>query len=373
MNPGIKGIWLRGEPIVYGLNNNFPVKLDFLNKARQLDVPEVHVSSLVMTGTNDTTGAGGTTALGRDFAKLFSRVQYIDNQEVVNASGPMLRILRQVELGAKATDPADNASASVQMENRFDIHWVPLDTRALRPRDFAIPVEHFLEGGQFNFTTPAAVPTGWGPFNADWRVQAEFKVHNGRTRELKSQRRIFEQVISQQEFEYPAVGALRSAIIGSALTTTGYTSLAAFTTIFSRTLDLPPTFRTNSLREDYRKGADVIGTNDEFLLATPGAIPLAFPLRAQKIGSMIDLPKSLHIDLLAAAPASGRLLLDLVVDRPPNLAALVMGYNSPGELARAVNQYGEIVIGDGDNPKASTFNATLARRLPIRLNPGRHG
>jgi hypothetical protein len=215
------------------------------------------------------------------------------------------------------------------------------------------------------------VPTGWGAVNADWRVQPELKIHDGRIRELKSQRRIFEMVVSQQEFEYPCYGSLRNAFIASALTTTGYTSLAAFSTIFSRTLDLPPSFRTDSLREDYRKGADAIGANDEFLLATPGAIPLYFTQRGEKIGQMIDLPKSLHVDLLAAAPASGRILIDAVVDRPPNLAAMTMGYQSPGELSRAVSQFGEIVIGDGENPKASTFNATLARRLPIRLNPGR--
>jgi len=373
MNAGLKGIWLRGEPIVYSLANNFPVKLDFLNKARQLTVPEVSVLSFVQTGTNDTSAGTGTnsTFLGRDFAKLFSRVQFIDNQEVINASGAMLRILRQIELGAKAVDPPDNVTTNLTTYvGRFDFHFEPLDTRALRPRDFRVPLEHFLEGGQVNFQTPAAVPTGCGNVNADWRVRPEIKVHDGRIRELKSQRRVFEQVVANQDFEYPAVGSLRSAILGSALTTTGYTSMATVSNVFSRTLDLPPNFDTNSLREDYRKGADVIGANDEFLLATPGAVPLAFPGRAQKTGTMIDLPKSFHLDMLVAAPASARLLLDLVVDRPPNLAALVMGYNSPGELARAINQYGEIVIGDGDNPKATTFNATLARRLPIRLNPG---
>lgn len=366
MNPALDGQWFRGESIPYSLSAGFPVKLDFLANARQFSVPEVTKIAFVITGTDDTTG-GGTTSLGRDFAKLFDQIQFQDESEMIKASGAMLRILRQVELGAKATDPADNANASVQMNRRLEIILESLDTRALRPRDFSVPLENFLEGGQLTFNSPAAVPTGYGPVNADWRVRVEMKVRDGRVKELKSRRRIYEQVVQQQEFDYPANGSLRNVILGSKLATTGYTSLAAFVSLYSRTLMTPPNFSVTGLTQDYTQGADVIGANDEFLLAAPGAIALKTPRRAQKIGHMINA-KVFHLDLLQAAPASGRLLLDMVVDRTPNLSATTMGYQSPGDLATAMKQIG-YVIGETSSYKASQFNADLVRRLPIRLYP----
>lgn len=325
----------------------------------------------ILTGTVDTTGGGGTTALGRDAPKLFDQVQFSDEQEVIKASGAMLRGLRQIELGAKAVDTADVASAvNASYEFRLEIMLKPLDTRHCRPGDFRIPLEHFLEGGVLNWNSAAAVPTGFGPVNADWRVRWEFFVEDGRQRELKSRRRIYEQVVQNQEFDYACNGSIRSAIIGSKLTTTGYTSLSAFSTIFSRTLETPPSFSVNGLRESYRKGSDVIGSNDEFLLATPAMIPLVFPHRAQRIGKMINA-KTLHIDLLAAAPASGRLLLDLVTDRTPLLAAATMGYQSPGELAAAMRRHGQ-VQGEQFQYPVEGFNMDLVKRLPVRLKSGNH-
>jgi hypothetical protein len=135
--------------------------------------------------------------------------------------------------------------------------------------------QHFLEGGQILFNTPAAVPTGWNSVQADQRVRLHVLVKDGRIPELKSRRRIYEQVVSQQEFDYQVNGSLRAALLGSKLTTTGYTSLAAFTTLFSRTLELPPQYQTHVLLDEYRMFADSLGTNDEFALATPGMIRCA--------------------------------------------------------------------------------------------------
>jgi hypothetical protein len=83
---------------------------------------------------------------------------------------------------------------------------------------------------------------------------------------------------------------------------------------------------------------------------------------------MIDL-KTLHLDLLAGAPTGGRLLTDTIVDRNADLAAITEGYPSPGDLAQAVKQFG-VVVGASGNHKATRFNASLARKLPVRLKPG---
>jgi len=372
MNAGQYKKRFRSEQVQYGLSAGFPVKLDFLSAARQMQVPEVAKMSFILTGTMDTTGGGGTTALGADAAKLFDQIRLSDEAEVIKASGALLRLQRQMELGSKAVDPGDVASAvNANYEFRMEFYFKPLDTRACRPQDFRVPLEHFLDGGILEWNSAAAVPTGFGPVNADWRVRVEMDVEDARVKELKSRRRVYEQVVQNQDFEYAAPGSIRTAIVGSKLTTTGYTSLAAFTTIFSRTLELPPNFVVSGLREDYRQGADAIGANDNFLAATPTAIPLVFPHRFQRTGKMIDA-KTLHIDLLQAAPASGRLLLDLVVNRTPNLAALVMGYPTPGELAQAIKARGQIV-GEGSNYPVAGSNLTLAQRLPIRIKAGRPG
>jgi hypothetical protein len=370
MNPGQYTKIFRTDPVQYTLGNGFSVKLDNLANARQFEVPVVKKQTFILTGTMDTTGAGGTTALGADAAKLWDQIKQSDEAEVIRASGAMLRLLRQSEIGSKAVDPADVVNTvNAAYEARMEIIHRPLDTRACRPQDFDVPLEHYLDGGTLEWNTPAAVPTGFGPVNADWKVRVEFECLDARKRELKSRRRIFEQVVSQQEFEYNCGGSLRHAIVGSKLTTTGYTSLAGFSTIYSRSLDVPPNYVVNGLREMYRFGADAIGANDNFLATTPTAINLVFPHRYQRTGRMLDL-RTLHIDLLQVAPAGGRLLLDVVTDRTPNLAALEMGFPSAGELAQAIDAYGWIV-GEGANYPVRGSNKILAKRLPIRLRPGK--
>jgi len=318
---------------------------------------------LVFEGT--VTPVGGT-AQGEDFAKLFANVNLTDEQEMVNASGNMLRLLEQMELGSKSVDPADiGVGVPTFVRYRLKVMFEPLDTRAVRPRDFRVPLANLLEGGNLLVRLAAALPTNFGVVAGDWNVIVFFKIFDGRKKELKSRRRILEQVISAQEFDYQVNGALRTAIIGSNLLTTGYTSLAAFTTIYSRTLDMPPAFQTHILVDDYRFNADAVGANDEFLLAAPGGIPLVTPRRGKKIGEMIETP-TLHIDLGAAAPASGRLLTDTVVNRSPNMAALTAGYGSPEDVATAIAARGR-VVGAAGNIKATDVPRPLARKMPIRL------
>lgn len=383
MNPGLYSQTMRSEQVVYGLGATFPVKLDFLANARQMAVPEVTKLTWVLEGTMDTTGAGGTTALGADYAKLYDTIRFFDEAEMIKASGAMLRLLRQVELGSKATDPADQNNAVSAQSNelyRHEIYFKPLDNRHCRPKDFTVPLENFLDGGTLEWSTPAAVPTGFGPVNANWRVRVEAEVEDARVKELKSRRRIFDQVVQNQDFEYSCGGSIRHAILASKLTTTGYTDLSGFLTIFSRTLNLPPNFKVSGLLNRYRQDAEAVGANDNYLtnvdrsgangMAPGTAIPMVFPRRYQRIGKMIDA-KTFHIDLLQAAPASGRLLLDVVVDRPPNISATSMGYPTPGELAQAIKANGYIV-GEGSNYPVAGSNLVLGKRLPIRIGSRSH-
>ncbi len=360
----LKGRWFRSRVMPWVTGSALDVDLNFLEPARHMTAPEVAILEFVFTGT--VTPVAGA-AQGEDFAKLFAQIIFNDEGEMINSSGAMLRLLEQVELGSKSVDPADIAMGVATAVNyRLKVMLEPLSTRAERPRDFRVPLANFLEGGNLTVRLAAALPTNFGVVAGDWNVIVFAKVFDGRKRELKSRRRIWDQVVSQQEFNYPINGALRHAIIGSTLTTTGYTSLAAFTTIYSKTLDTPPAFQTHILTDDYRLGADAIGANDEAFLAAPGSLPLVWPHRRQKIGQMIDTPQ-LHIDLLAAAPASGRLLVDAVVNRSPNMAALAAGYGSPEDVATAVAARGR-VVGAAGNLKATEVPKPLARKMPIRID-----
>lgn len=366
MNAGESGKPLRSESYVYTLGQPINIKTDFLSPCRQMAAPEI--SEMVVRFSGAVSGISGG-ALGRDAAKLVDNVSLRDDGEIVNASGAMLRLLEQMEIGNRQTDPADIASAATNTAYKYNLRILfgsDAQNRMLRPRDSALQIAQLLEGGNLTITTPAATPTGWqAAVGADWRIQVFVYARDGRKNELKARRRIWEVNIGQQEYDYQVNGFLRAALIGSKLTTTGYTSLAAFTTLFSRTLELPPQFESDMLLDEYRKTATALGTNDEFALATPGAIALKIPHRLQKIGQMIDC-KTLHIDLRAAAPTNGRVLLDAVIPRSPVMGAVAMGFENPSALASAVRQSG-VVQGEGGQIPVSHMLANLTRVLPVRL------
>lgn len=359
----LAGRWFRSRTFPWVTGSVLPVDLNFLSPARQFKAPEISILEFVFEGT--VTPVAGN-ALGRDFAKLFAQIVFTDEQEMINASGPMLRILEQAELGSKSVDPADVVlGAPVFVRYRLKIMLEPLPTKAVRPRDFRVPLANFLEGGNLSVRLAAALPTNFGVPAGDWNVIVFAKAYDGRVRELKSRRKILDQNVTQQDFEYQTNGAIRHALLGSNLATTGYSSWAAFQTIFSRTLDLPPAMQSHVLVDDYRLNADAVGANDEFVLAAPGAFPLVVPKRDKKIGEMIDTP-ILHIDLLAAAPASARLLTDTIVNRSPNMAALAAGYGSAEDVASAVAARG-VVVGEAGNIRANEVPKSLARKMPIRI------
>jgi hypothetical protein len=366
MNPNLAGKLFRSDALVYGLGSAFTFRPDFMAQARNMAAPEVAELIIRFTGT---VGAITGGALGRDAAKVFDTVRFRDDDEVINASGAGLRVLEQMELGNKQIDPADITSGSTNVTYNYRLRIVldPTEMRAQRGRDFRIPLAHFLEGGELTIQTPAVLPTGWAAVQPDWRVRCYAYIIDGRVRELKSRRRIKEEAVTNQEFDYQINGSLRAAILTSKVTTTGYTSLLPYTTVFSRTLETVPSLEADVLLDRYRRNADSLGSNDEFALATPGALALMIPKKSQKVGEMIDC-KTMHLDLQQAAPAGARLLTDTVVDRSPNLAALTEGYRSPGELAAAIRDYG-YVVGDSGNTLARNFVGPLARRLPIRLQP----
>jgi hypothetical protein len=367
MTPELRGINYRSNPEVFTLGAPITFKQDFLQNARfNMDAPEVWNINMVFTGT---VGAITGGALGRDAAKLFDLVRFKDASDVLNCSGASMRVLEQMDFGYRQVDPADIASGLTNTAYRYVLRWaVAPPSRALRPRDFAMPIQNFLEGGEFTIQTAAAVPTGWAAIQSDWRLQLVYDVRDGRKKELKSRRRIKEEALTQQEFDYQINGFCRAAIITSKLTTTGYTDLTSYTNVNSRTLNFPSSYKVAELIDEYRREAEVsLGTNDEFVRATTAAIPFLMPRNENKTGTSVDM-KSLHIDLLAAAPAGGRLVTDVIVDRDPMQSTLVLGYQSPGDTAAAVKAHG-VVVGDADNYDATGFNGVLGRKLPIRIKP----
>jgi hypothetical protein len=361
MNSDLSGRPFRSKRHQFVAGDEISVQMDFLAPARHMTAPEVEELIFAFSGTV----TPDADAEGADAAKLIKNVKFTDEAEVVNASGTMLRLLEQVETGNKQRDPADMTvvGGATAVKYRLRLLFAPLDHRAERPRDFAVPLAHFLEGGNLIVSLADVNPTGWGAVANDWRMTVFARVRDGRVRELKSRRRILEQVVNNQEFDYQINGALRSAILGSKKTTTGYDDLSGFDTLYSRTLDLPPSMDTHIIVDEYVKGSDGLGANDEFEAGY--AIPLKVPSRRQKIGQMIQT-STLHIDLEAAPSANMRLLTDTVVDRAPNMAALSEGYGSAEALALAVQQNGVIVGASGNYP-ANQAPPHLARKLPIRV------
>lgn len=366
MNPGESGKPFRSRAYTFAPGSPINVDLDFLEPMRQMAAPEVSEIVLRFSGT---VGAITGGALGRDAAKLFDNISLRDDREIVNASGHGLRILEQHEIGSKQIDPSDISSGATNTTYVYKLRILfgsDVQTRTARARDAALNLAQFLVGGNLVVTPCAAVPTGWAAAQADWRLRVYMYGKDGRKSELKQRRRIYEQVMSVQEYDYPVNGSLRTAFAHSKLATTGYSSWAAFTNIYSRSLEWPTSFETDMLADEYRKTGVALGTNDEILLSTPGAVSIVCPHRGQKVGQMVDL-KSLHLDLGAAPPTSARLLLDVIEDRSPVMGAASMGYESPSALAQAVASRGVIQGANGKEIPVGSMVANLARRTAIRI------
>jgi hypothetical protein len=374
MNADQKGIPLRSNPEVYSLSNGIAFKTDFLAQARNMAAPEITEIDFVLEGT---VGGVTATALGRDAAKLLDTIQLFDGEERVNLSGAGQRVWEQMELGNRRRDPATVASGATNTayKYRWRLPFCSVD-KAYRGDDFSIPLTDLLEGGQIRVQTPAAVPTGFAAVQSDWKLTCYAYVRDARVREAKARRRLREEQVTQQEYDYQIHGSLRAAILTSKLTTTGYTELLAlYSTLNSRTLKWPANYDVFDIIDNYlynTNGIDNSGPSsavaDEFLLTatTAGAICLVCPDRSQKTGQMIDTA-TMHLDLRAAAPTGGRLITDVVTDRRGDQNATWLGFASPGEAMNAVMNRGKVNGGDGREYDLKGFNAQLSKRMPVRL------
>lgn len=341
------------------------IKPDYLSQATQWDAPEVWGVKVVFTGT--VLGITGG-ALGRDAAKLLSLIRFKTTDDIYNVSGSGTRIVEQVELGSRQVDPTDIASAGSNATYSY-IWRIPFASfRSKRPRDTAIALPEFMNGGEFALTFAPANPTGWGAVQGDWRVQVFADVRDGRRPELKVRRRIKEEAMSILENEYQVNGSLRGAYITSTLATTGYTDLSTLLALNSRTLKWPASYQTRMLVDMYREEQPSAATNDEFLRAATGAIAVSMPRRNALVGRMADM-KSLHIDFITAVPASARIITDAVIERNAETSAKILGYDNPAQLQSAITAHG-VVVGEADNFPHRAFDRKLSARLPIRTKPG---
>lgn len=364
MNPNLEGRVFRSEAYTYVLGNQFPVKLDFLAQARHMAAPEIADIFVTFTGT---VGAVTGGALGKDAAKLFDNIQFIDEEEVINCSGQNLRVLEQMEFGNKQVDPSDLTSGTTSTTYRYTLKITFEPLKAERSRDTRIPLEHFLEGGQFLISTPSAVPTGWNTVQSDQRIRVAMRVIDGRTKELKSRQTIRELAVTNTEYDYEVNGSMRASFLSSKLATTGASSYGSVTSLFSRTLETPPQLETFYFLERYRRYSDSLGSNDEFAAATPTAIPIVSPNRFQKIGEMIDT-KTLHVDFGSqSVPTSAKLVNVAIKNRTPGLAALVAGFGSVADLQVAMSERGRVVDSKPSGTPVEHFHPTLVRRLPVRV------
>jgi hypothetical protein len=364
MTPELYGVPLRSNPELFALGTAKTIKADYLNQARNMTAPEVWGIEVRFTGT---VGAITGGALGRDAAKLFDTIKFRDDDDVFNVSGAGARVLEQMENGEKQIDPTDLTSGTTNTTYTYSLYIDFAPKRCKRAKDFAIPVANFLDGGEFTVQFASALPTGWNTAQADWAIQLFADVRDGRKKEAKSRRRIKEEATPAQEFDYQANGYVRSMVLTSKLTTTGYTSLAGFTTFNSRSFKWPAGFQARTLLNMYRREQAALGTNDEFTLALPGAIALMAPRKDQKTGCMPDL-KTVHVDLLQAVPTAGRMITDVLIDRNPTRVASMFNYKGAGPLGQSVKAIGK-VKGEADSYPVGEFNAELARKLPYRI-PG---
>lgn len=366
MNELQDGILLRSNPETFALGGTINFKTDFLNAARHMQAPEVHMLWIDFSGTVDS-AASTNDANGYDAAKLVSRFKFTDKEEVINCSGQSLRLNAIIELGDKYVDMTTLAAGAADAARTWQIPIPFFLPRAERPRDTTVPLEHFLEGGQLELTTPAALPTGWDGFTSGV-VRLCALVKDGRRRELKSRLTIREEVMSLPEHYYNVYGSLRTLVGTSVITTTSASSWASFATFNSQTLKYPASIEARHLVNRYRMHGDGFFSGDPILAATPLAVPFLTPDRRQKIGTMPNIEKTVHLDIGASPPTGARLLIVAIKDRNPELAALVAGFANVSDYQMALARYGTIVSAKGKNASARTFAPELVRRFPVAVD-----
>ncbi len=181
MTPDQRGLVLRSNPENFQAGGAITWKMDFLAQARAMTAPEVWEIDVIFEGT---VGAVTGGALGRDAAKMIDNFRFKDADDVFNISGAGARVLEQLEVGNKQVDPADITSGSTNSSYRHRSRFIfaPYH-RAVRPRDFTIPLSNFLDGGELTIAFAATPPTGWAAFQNDLKVRLFAYVVDGRVQQ----------------------------------------------------------------------------------------------------------------------------------------------------------------------------------------------
>lgn len=365
MMPQNYGEWFRGESLSFSAGNKLKFKNDFLSKARNFQAPEIAEFCFQFTGS---VGGVTATALGIDAPKLFSRFNIKDKDVRCDASGAVMYALNEVEFGAPVRGqlPATVASGSTNTSyNHISVIPYEFALQNMRIADFRIPVPYILEGGIIQCNCASAVPTGWAAAQSDWAVTVWARVVDQRTRELKSTL-VYEQFNHTRSEDYfPIQGSARAILGTTDLTTTSYTSWSTFTAINSKAMELESDFDPRFYTHRYSR-QKILDTTTTNLVTANSVVPYVFSDFNQKIGAMPNFDQ-LDIRLQASPLTSAVLLASKVIERNMSLGAMWMGYNGPGELAAAVQDYGVIV--DDHNTPYTQYDSTLASRMPVRLKP----
>lgn len=336
------------------------LRTTFLEKARKMFAPEITTLWFYFYGT-----VGGVTggALGKDLAKIVKKAIAADDEEWLNLSGASIRVLEQVEYGARQKDPSDISSGSTSSSYKaiVKLSFRPV-RKAMRPRDFHLPLVSLLDAGEMQIQQCDAWPTGWAT-SSSLSLKVIANVVEGRKRETKARRKLTEVSYNLDDTTWPIGGSLRGLYLSSVLTTTGHTALTGITAVNSQTLEFPPDLPPKILEDRYRINSENLGSNDE--IEAVNVIPLVSPDRGQKIGAMPDL-RNVHLKV-GSTPTSAVLIRDVVVDRPPEITAKSMGYENVAQYQMDLVERGRIVEADGVGKPVTAFHPTLVRRFPSRI------
>ena len=358
-----RGIWYRSKPITFGDAEQHDVDLNFLQPAlKRMRAPVVRelLFHLIMQGT----GATGDTE-GEDAYKFLGRVKIKDRGGVIyDLPGSAMRIVEQLEKGDKQIDLAQVTSGGAATNYGHKARVIFDVEKAHRGADTALPLIHLTEGGEVSVTFDT--PTNFTVTSGILRVYA--LVHDEREREAKSRMIWKETSITNVEDDYIVKGSLRAAIVTSDLPTSeGYTALSGIAAVDSHTFQWTD-LNTDILVDDYISKGGTRASDDEFTASGRNAIALVSPSSGQHIGKMQDLD-SFHVDLEDSI-TGGRMVLCVIEDRIPSLAAEWLGFETTGDYARALRAGGQVSAKGKRGKAIGSWAPKLQRRLPVRIPRG---
>lgn len=363
-NQYTKGVWEKSDPVTFALGGSPAFKLNFLEPfLSTMKAPEIVDMRFEFTGTVDS-ASSTYDALGIDAHKLCKRLRVADKYGAwIDCSGEGLRINSIIELEARHRDMVTLAAGAADATKTWFV-TIPLELiKGQRGEDSTVQVWQLCDGGQVQMSFCGAVPTGWVSFVGT--VTLWCKVRDAGTRESKSRLTIRDYQINSQQDNYSIDGSLRSLAVFTELATTSMTSIAAFTAPVSTALGYPPGMTAAILLEDYVRNLDgAAHASDPFIAQL--AIPLVTPDRRQSVDKQPILG-TIRLDLGAAPPTNGRLLVVAFTERDPRLAAAQLGYPNVATAQAAIASMGESVAANGNHKPAIVTNEKLQRIRPARV------